>query len=87
MKLADFPAMLLSSAKVNDLLRPGPVLVRLALPVPWTVVARRRDPDGSRTRYAAPKRGLAASGAAKKRCATIGVVLIHMMNSADQLKN
>jgi hypothetical protein len=38
-------------------------LLRMALPVPWTVVARRRDPDGSRTRYASPMRGLAASRA------------------------
>jgi hypothetical protein len=36
-------------------------LVRLALPVPWTVVARRRDPDGTRYRYATAVRGWGAS--------------------------
>jgi hypothetical protein len=39
------------------------VLARLALPIPWTVVARRRDSDGTRFRYAVPVRGLAASRA------------------------
>jgi hypothetical protein len=38
-------------------------LARLALPVPWTVVARRRDPDGTRVRYASAVRGLPASRA------------------------
>jgi hypothetical protein len=45
------------------------VLARLALPIPWTIVARRRDPDGTRVRYAAARRGLFVSRALIDRAA------------------